>query len=137
VVRGTTGTARDRIGEASADRRRTVLVLQQEDSLRALVRRAVLDENYEVLEARTAMEALRIRDQSGGVVDLVITDLAQPGLVGPYGLRERLGSRTPFLYLLMYTTNAAVPEENVTFFLRDPFRGRALEEKLHQIFRRR
>jgi DNA-binding response OmpR family regulator len=116
--------------------RPVVLVVQQDDTLRALIRRAVEAEGYAAIEARTAMEALRARDRSSAAVDLVITDLTQPGLAGPLGLRVRLGRRTKFLYLLMYTTDSRVPEEDVTFFLQNPFRGRALEEKLREILSR-
>jgi CheY-like chemotaxis protein len=116
--------------------RPVVLVVQQDDTLRALIRKAVEAEGYATLEARAANEVLTARDRSSAAVDLVITDLSQPGLAGPFGLRERLGRRTKFLYLLMSTTEASVPEEDVTFFLQNPFRGRALEEKLREILRR-
>lgn len=118
-------------------RRPVVLVLQQDDSLRRLIGKALDTEGYVTLEAHTAMEALAVRDRSSGDIDLVVTDLAQPGLAGPFGLRERLGPTTKFLYLLLYTTEALVPEEEFTFFLQNPFRGRAFEEKLRDIFRRR
>lgn len=114
-----------------------VLVVQQDDSLRELLRRALETEGHVTLDARTAMEALSARDRAAMPVDLVVTDLAQPGIAGPQGLRARLPQRTRFLYLLLYTTDASVPEEDVTFFLQNPFRGRALEEKLREIFRRR
>jgi DNA-binding response OmpR family regulator len=116
--------------------RPVVLVVQQDDTLRALIRKAVEAEGYAAIEARTASEALTARDHASDAVDLVITDLAQPGLAGPFGLRERLGRRTKFLYLLLYTTDSRVPEEDVTFFLQNPFRGRALEEKLREILSR-
>jgi DNA-binding response OmpR family regulator len=116
--------------------RPVVLVVQQDDTLRALIRKAVEAEGYATLEARAANEAMAARDRSSAAVDLVITDLSQAGLAGPFGLRERLGRRTKFLYLLMYTTESSVPEEDVTFFLQNPFRGRALEEKLREILRR-
>lgn len=117
--------------------RPVVLVVQQDDTLRELIRKAVEAEGYATLEARSANGALAARDRSSAAVDLVITDLSQPGLAGPFGLRERLGRRTKFLYLLMYTTESPVPEEDVTFFLQNPFRGRSLEEKLRGILRRR
>jgi DNA-binding response OmpR family regulator len=114
-----------------------VLILERDESLRRLLHRAVETEGCAALEARTALEAAVVVARSGRVVDLVITDLSQPGLAGPYGLREKLGTRTKFLYLLMSSSDARVPEEDVTFFLQNPFRGRALEEKLREIFRRR
>jgi len=117
--------------------RPVVLVVQQDDTLRALIRKAVEAEGYATLEVLSSNEALAERDRSSAAVDLVITDLAQPGLAGPFGLRERLGRQTKFLYLLMYTTESFVPEEDVTFFLQNPFRGRALEEKLRGILRSR
>jgi DNA-binding response OmpR family regulator len=116
-------------------RRPVVLVVHQEDTLRTLVRRSVEAEGYAALEARTAAE-MAGAGAKGREIDLVVTDLSQPGLAGPEGLRELLGGRTKFLYLLMNSTESHVPEEDVTFFLQNPFRGRSLEEKLRNILRR-
>ena len=116
-------------------RRPIVLVVHQEDALRTLVRRSVEAEGYVALEARTANEALMVCQRAAKDVDLVVTDLSQTGLAGPEGLRERLGTDTKFLYLLMSATDSLVPEEDVTFFLQNPFRGRSLEDKLRRILR--
>ena len=116
-------------------RRPVVLVLHTEDALRTLVRRSVEAEGYVALEARTAAEALEVCRRAAKEVDLVVTDLSQTGLAGPDGLRERLGEGTRFLYLLMSATDSLVPEEDVTFFLQNPFRGRSLEDKLRRILR--
>jgi DNA-binding response OmpR family regulator len=109
--------------------------VHQEDTLRTLVRRSAEAEGYAALEARSAAEMSRVGAKATEI-DLVVTDLSQPGLAGPEGLRELLGGRTKFLYLLMTTTDSPVPEEDVTFFLQNPFRGRSLEDKLRRILRR-
>ena len=116
-------------------RRPVVLVVHLEDALRTLVRRSVEAEGYVALEARTAKEALAVSQRAAKEVDLVVTDLSQSGLAGPDGLGERLGADTKFLYLLMSSTDSLVPEEDVTFFLQNPFRGRSLEDKLRRILR--
>jgi DNA-binding response OmpR family regulator len=116
-------------------RRPVVLVVHQEEALRTLVRRSIEAEGYVALEARTATDTARVGAKAAEI-DLVVTDLSQPGLAGPGGLREQLGGRTKFLYMLMNSTDSDVPEEDVTFFLQNPFRGRALEDKLRRILRR-
>jgi DNA-binding response OmpR family regulator len=133
--RGVSAVGQSNRGLSLVRRRPVVLVVHQEDTLRTLVRRSVEAEGYAALEARTAAE-MAGAGAKGREIDLVVTDLSQPGLAGPEGLRELLGGRTKFLYLLMNSTESHVPEEDVTFFLQNPFRGRSLEEKLRNILRR-
>jgi len=60
---------------------RTVLVLDDEDSLRSVMRRILEKHGFEVVEAGTAPEAFDLMDRSGEVA-LIICDLILPGLGG-------------------------------------------------------
>lgn len=62
--------------------RRTVLVLDDEASLRSVMRRILEKNGFEVVEAGTAPEAFDIMDRSGDAVVLIICDLVLPGLGG-------------------------------------------------------
>ena len=61
-------------------RRPVVLIVHQEDALRALMRLSVEAEGYVALEARTAAEALAVCERSAKEVDLVVTDLSETGI---------------------------------------------------------
>ena len=76
-----------------------ILVVDDEDGVRAVVARTLQAEGYEVLVAREGREALRELDEIGGAVDLVITDLVMPGMGGVQLARE-LAQRYPSISLV-------------------------------------
>ena len=62
---------------------RTVLVVDDEESLRLYMGRVLKDEGYIVLEAQNGLEALLLLDGGEtGRVDLVVTDVLMPGMGG-------------------------------------------------------
>ncbi len=115
--------------------RPVVVVVEEDESVRSFVSQAI-GKSYVVLEAEEAAGALALCRRYGQPVDLLVTSLAQPGIAGPDGLRERLGPETRVLFLLMYTTDAEIPEEKWTFFLKRPFRRDALRLKVREILPR-
>ncbi len=58
----------------------TVLLAEDEDSVRRLARRILEEVGYTVLEARGATEALRISEGWDGPIDLLLTDVVMPEL---------------------------------------------------------
>lgn len=76
-----------------------ILVVDDEEAIRAVVSRMLQAEGYEVLRARDGKEALRELQEVGGAVDLVITDLVMPGMGGRVLGRE-LARRYPGLPLV-------------------------------------
>jgi two-component system cell cycle sensor histidine kinase/response regulator CckA len=66
-----------------ADATETVLVVEDEQSVRTMLRRILQAEGYRVLEARHGADALLIVAEDGGApVDLVLTDLVMPEMGG-------------------------------------------------------
>src|SRR6266851_1114968 len=61
----------------------TILAIEDETALRALVRLVLTGAGYTVLEAGGAAEALSLAAGHAGPIHLVITDVAMPGLRGP------------------------------------------------------
>jgi len=89
--------------------RATILVVEDEPGIRALVRKILRRERYEVLEAGSGEEALRQTGQ-GGRVDLLLTDVMLPGMTGRE-LAERMRETIPsvkVLYVSGYTDDEAV-----------------------------
>jgi CheY-like chemotaxis protein len=75
----------------------TVLVVEDEDALRAAIRRLLQGEGYQVIEAQNGATALQLlEDASTSRVDLVLTDLRMPVMDGRQ-LASVLARRRPNL----------------------------------------
>lgn len=79
--------------------RETILLVEDEQALRALSRRALEQAGYSVLEAANGEEALERSEAELQSVDLVVSDLAMPRMSG-YELIHRLRERVPRIRVL-------------------------------------
>jgi len=61
----------------------TILLVDDEDVVRGLVREVLLTQGYEVLEAFDGDGAVLLAARHDGPLDLLLTDVAMPGLSGP------------------------------------------------------
>ncbi len=116
----------------------TVLLVEDEDSLRRLGERLLLMSGYTVISAAGGKEALEAAERHGRPVDLLLTDVVMPGMSGrELALelaRRKLASRT--LYMSGYTDDAIVRHgvlEPGLAFLYKPFTVEALSAKLRQV----
>jgi PAS domain S-box-containing protein len=90
---------------AAARGTETVLIVEDEDVVRALASRALSSHGYVVLEARNGREALALVEQSPDRVDLVLTDVVMPEMGGQQ-LVEQLQQALPdarIMYMSGYT----------------------------------
>jgi CheY-like chemotaxis protein len=116
----------------------TILLVEDEDALRAIVRRVLQRCGYTVLEARHGSEALRLAEQHQGPLQLLITDVVMP-ILGGRELVERLARLRPdikVLYLSGYTDDAVVRHgvlQAEVAFLQKPFTMAALATKVRQL----
>ena len=79
---------------ASAGGTETVLIVEDEEIVRALASRVLTSQGYVVLEARNGREALALVEQSPDRVDLVLTDVVMPEMGGQQ-LVEQLHEALP------------------------------------------
>jgi PAS domain S-box-containing protein len=85
----------------------TILLVEDEASVRR-VRRLVLERaGYQVLEAANGVEASRVWEQHEGRVDLLVTDMVMPEGVGGRELAARLRARDPGLRVIFTTGYSA------------------------------
>jgi two-component system cell cycle sensor histidine kinase/response regulator CckA len=116
----------------------TVLLVEDEDAVRSIVRSVLQQAGYVVLDASRGAEALRLAGEHPGPVHLLITDVVMPEMAGRE-LVERLAPLRPglkVLYLSGYTDDAVVRHgvlQADVAFLQKPFTMAALANKVRQV----
>jgi two-component system cell cycle sensor histidine kinase/response regulator CckA len=83
--------------------RETILVAEDEDTLREMVVQVLKIQGYTVLEAASGRIALEVWEQANHPVDLLLTDMVMPGGIMGSELAERLSSQSPRLKVI-YTS---------------------------------
>ncbi len=78
----------------------TILVVEDESSIRLVARRVLERAGYTVLTASDATEALDTLAQSGGTVHLLLSDVVMPGMPGTE-LAARVRERYPAIRILL------------------------------------
>jgi CheY-like chemotaxis protein len=93
---------------------RTILIAEDEASLRKLTSNTLKKLGYTVLEAPDAAEAIRIADLVVSKIDLLLTDVVMPGMSGRELALTLAATRpeTKILYMTGYT-DGAIAEHGV------------------------
>ena len=116
----------------------TVLLAEDEDTVRALARQVLTRHGYTVLEARNGEDALRVAAEHTGSVHLLLTDVIMPEMNGRL-LARRLAAQHPHskvLYMSGYTDNAIVHDGVLAAgiaLLQKPFTPRALMRAVRKV----
>lgn len=99
-------------GFAAIEARGTIVVIEDEEAPRGLVRRMLEAEGYRVLEAADGERGLRLIEQHR--VDLVLTDIQMPGIDG-IQVAEALAAFLPLLPVICMSSSAdtAVVEQRL------------------------
>jgi CheY-like chemotaxis protein len=114
----------------------TILLVEDEPALRAVIRETLIQAGYLVLEAGTPRQALAIAGDHEGSIQGVLTDVVMPEMSGRE-LAERLSPLRPdarVVYMSGYTDDAIGHHgllDPGTAFLQKPFTEDALLWKLH------
>jgi two-component system, cell cycle sensor histidine kinase and response regulator CckA len=116
----------------------TVLLVEDEDSVRELVKVTLSSRGYKVLEAENGESGLRLAGESKAPIDILVTDVMMPGM-GGRELAKRLLALRPdvkVLYLSGYTEDAVVTQGTLgpgTAFLQKPFTLQNLAKKVREV----
>lgn len=125
-------------GIAPAAGSETLLLTEDEASVRRFMRRVLDEQGYTVLEAANGAEALKVAARHPGPIDLLVTDVIMPELGGAE-LTQRLKRTHPetrVLYVSGYADDAlgqhGVLAEGESF-LAKPFRSESLVRKVREV----
>jgi PAS domain S-box-containing protein len=116
----------------------TILLVEDAQRVRAVVREILEMSGYVVLEARHGAEALELSNQHPGVIHLLVTDVVMPQMSGRE-LAQRLATLRPelkVLYMSGYTDDAIVRHGVLAAgiaFLAKPFTPDALALKVREV----
>ncbi|HEX6107309.1 MAG TPA: response regulator, partial [Gemmatimonadales bacterium] len=122
--------------------RETILLVEDDATVRDLTARMLREIGYTVLEAENAAGARKCVEQVDGRLDLLLTDVVMPGGNGRE-LAEELSARhpgLPVLYMSGYTADVVLRQglvQEAVSFLSKPFTESALAEAVRQTLDRR
>jgi len=132
VVGASNGAAKEAGSAADAKPRTdltgqgTILLVEDEEGLRALNARGLRSRGYTVVEAENGVEALAVLEEQSGGIDLVVSDVVMPEMDGPT-LLKAMREKNPdikFIFVSGYAEDAfekSLPEGQQFDFLPKPF----------------
>ncbi len=134
----------DHAGEDASQllgRNETVLVVEDEDSVRAMVAGMLQKYGYHVLQAASGSDAIQLLQDQPSRIDLVLTDVVMPEMSGRR-LAELLQEQfrdLRFLFMSGYSDDAILHrgvQSEQAAFLQKPFTQRTLAEKVREVLDR-
>ncbi|MBA4354925.1 MAG: hybrid sensor histidine kinase/response regulator, partial [Novosphingobium sp.] len=115
-----------------------ILLVEDEDTVRAVAERALVRQGYEVTTAADGEEGLEAIGR-GGVFDLVVSDVVMPSMDGPAMAREirALKPDLPFLFMSGYAEEHLRREIDIPnmHFLAKPFSVQQIADAVEKVLR--
>jgi hypothetical protein len=105
----------------------TVLVVDDQDVVRDVIKLSLESAGYRVLEAATPSEALALARAAGAEVDLLVTDVVMPEM-DAFELANRISCELPAVRILYTSGYADAAAEGP--FIQKPFTPAQLIEKV-------
>ncbi|MGA8870264.1 MAG: PAS domain S-box protein [Candidatus Acidiferrales bacterium] len=115
----------------------TILLAEDEDTLRALTRHLLELYGYRVLEACDGNQALRLSEQTADQIHVLLTDVVMPGINGRI-LADQLKQKRPDVKVVFMSgyTGQRVGEKDIlepgSLFLQKPFTREGLARKIRE-----
>ncbi len=116
----------------------TILLVEDDEMVRTLVRETLEREGYKILDSADPLDAQRTAENYRGKIQLLVTDVVMPRLSGKE-LARLLCERRPdmkVLYMSGYTDSAIVNSgilQKEVAFLQKPFTPAALSSKVREV----
>jgi two-component system, cell cycle sensor histidine kinase and response regulator CckA len=120
----------------SAATRETILLVEDEPAVRQLFAIALGRAGYRVHEARNGQEAIRVFEQLGPSIDLLLTDVRMP-YMGGVELAQQLRARSSHLKLICISGYPGTSDLDVVGdYLAKPFSRDELLKKVREVLDR-
>ena len=142
AARERTFEAPDCLPEPAAHGTETLLLVEDEDPVRAATAEFLRFHGYTILEAKDGLDALAIAKNHGSTIHLVVTDVVMPNMSGGQLAKQLEGCRpeTKVLFVSGYAGKTVVDHNVVdldTNFLQKPFTLRQLSAKIREALKGR
>lgn len=117
----------------------TILLVEDEECVRAMARQVLLECGYRVLEAGSGAEALELSAHHAGPLHMLLTDIMLPGGMNGWELTRHLLTLRPGIKVLCvsgYVCDPEIPqgiEARSIPFLPKPFRSSELVQKVRAV----
>jgi CheY-like chemotaxis protein len=93
--------------EAVSPEKMTIMVVEDEPTLRALVRKVLERSGYTVIESSSGLAALELWGKTKPHIDLLLTDMVMPDGISGLQLAEKLKAQNPGLKVIFTTGYSA------------------------------
>jgi two-component system cell cycle sensor histidine kinase/response regulator CckA len=119
----------------------TILLVEDEESVRRIARRVLTGSGYTVIEATNGEEAVAVCQSAGRPIDLVLTDVVMPG-ISAQEMVERLSAicrNVKVVFMSGYTDDDVMRRglaDPRTAFLQKPFTPASLAAKVREVLER-
>lgn len=129
--------APERSDSRSVNGHETILLVEDERSVRELALTVLAGSGYSVIEARNPEEAVRLADDHGSEIHLLLTDVVMPGMSG-YDLAKRLKAQLSdlcVLYMSGYAYDVFAEKGTInegSAFLQKPFTPIVLAQRVRE-----
>jgi two-component system cell cycle sensor histidine kinase/response regulator CckA len=123
-------------GEGKGSSPETILLVEDEPAVRQLFAAALTRAGYRVHQARNGQEAVKLFDEHGPEIDLLLTDMRMPFMSGAE-LAQQLCARSQRLRLICISGYpGALEQELSTDYLAKPFSRDDLLRKVREVLAR-
>ncbi len=135
---GEVDAARESASPTTSRGTETILLVEDDEQVRALARKILARAGYCVIDARSAGEALLCSERIAGTIHLLVTDVVMPQMSGPELARRLAGVRPDMKVLCMsgYTDDAIVRHGVLAAdiaYLQKPLTPGALTAKVREV----
>jgi len=119
--------------------RETILLVEDEETVRSLTARVLERQGYTVMQASEGQSALHMAETYQGKIDMLLTDMVMPVMNGPVLARKlvTLRSEVKVLYMTGHVDSMVQRhglDRNANDFLQKPFTLESLNSKIRGIF---
>jgi hypothetical protein len=118
----------------------TVLLVEDEDSVRTVTRRILERDGFRVLEARSGLDGVAVATSAAHPIHLLITDVSLPDIGGGAVAREivKVQPRIRVLYLSGYSDDLLLDQGIATdtnSFIQKPFTSEVLRQRIWNLLK--